>query len=230
MSRKSLKMDAKAAMREASVNPYVVTVIYGIIIIAILVVQSALGLWGGLVENGTLSSVSQVAVFTAADFIFTIASFVLGIILKTGYQAFCLKVAKRDSSMSYGDLFSPVKYIFKVIGLVFMISLLVLLWTLLFIIPGIIASYRYSQAIFILAENPDKGIMQCIRESKEMMVGHKWEYFVLEISFILWQFLGIIICGLALIYVYPYMSVTLANYYNSIKPAEVVSEPTETWE
>lgn len=230
MSRKSLKMDAKAAMREASVNPYVVTVIYGIIAVVMSAVQSALELWGGFVENGSLSGESQIAAFTAANFIFLIVSFVLGSILETGYHAFSLKVANRDSSMSYGDLFSSVKYIFKVIGLFFMIFLFTFLWSLLFVIPGIIAAYRYSQAIFILVENPDKGIMQCIRESKEMMVGHKWEYFVLELSFILWQLLGVITCGLALIYVYPYMSVTCANFYNSIKPAEIVSESTETWE
>uniref|UniRef100_UPI000AD4E94B DUF975 family protein n=1 Tax=Clostridium sp. NkU-1 TaxID=1095009 RepID=UPI000AD4E94B len=111
-----------------------------------------------------------------------------------------------------------------------MVSLLTFLWALLLIIPGIIAAYRYSQAIFIMVEDPSKGIMQCIRESKEMMVGHKWEYFVLELSFILWQLLGLVTCGLAYIYVYPYMKVTFANYYNAVKPKTVVYEEEAVFE
>jgi len=126
--------------------------------------------------------------------------------------------------MSYGDLFSSVRYLLKALGLILMVSLLTFLWALLLIVPGIIAAYRYSQAIIIMVEDPNKGIMQCIRESKEMMVGHKWEFFVLELSFILWQLLGLVTCGLAFIYVYPYMKVTFANYYNAIKPNTVVYE------
>jgi uncharacterized membrane protein len=72
--------------------------------------------------------------------------------------------------------------------------------------------------------------MQCIRESKEMMVGHKWEFFVLELSFILWQLLGLVTCGLAFIYVYPYMKVTFANYYNAVKPKTVVYEEATVFE
>ncbi len=103
----------------------------------------------------------------------------------------------------------------------------VMLWCLLLIIPGIIAAYRYSQAIFIMVEDPDKGMMQCIRESKEMMAGHKMEYFILEISFFFWMLLGSVTCGLAYIYVYPYMTVTFANYYNRLKPVSVVYEDAE---
>ena len=109
-----------------------------------------------------------------------------------------------------------------------MISVFVLLWCILLIIPGIIAAYRYSQAIFIMVEDPNKGIMQCIRESKEMMAGHKMEYFILELSFFFWMLLGGVTCGLAYIYVYPYMAVTFANYYNSLKPVSVVYENADT--
>lgn len=147
-----------------------------------------------------------------------------------GYQSYCLKVANRDNTMSYGDLFASTKYLLKALGLSIMIALFTILWSLLFIIPGIIAAYRYSQAIFVLVENPDKGVMQCIRESREMMVGHKWEFFVLELSFILWQLLVLVTCFLANIYVYPYTMVTYANYYNAIKPKTVVYEETAVFE
>ena len=130
--------------------------------------------------------------------------------------------------MSYGDLFSSVLYLLKAIGLTLMISVFVLLWCILLVIPGIIAAYRYSQAIFIMVEDPNKGIMQCIRESKEMMAGHKMEYFILELSFFFWMLLGGVTCGRAYIYVYPYMTVTFANYYNQLKPVSVVYENADT--
>lgn len=230
MSRKTLKMDAKDAMREALVSPYMVTIILGVITIVLSVVQGFLDIWQGMIENAGTYDLGQTGAFAASSIIFMIISFILSTIIQFGYQAYCLKVANRDQTMSYGDLFSTARYLLKTLGLVFMMSLLTVLWTLLLIIPGIIAAYRYSQAIFIMVENPDKGVMQCIRESKEMMAGHKWEYFVLELSFILWQLLGLVTCGLAFIYVYPYTNVTLANYYNEIKPKTVVYEEASVFE
>jgi uncharacterized membrane protein len=153
-----------------------------------------------------------------SSLIFAVIYFVITSVLEFGYLLFCLKVSNRDSTMAYSDLFLGIRYIFKVLGLSIMIIIFSLLWTLLLIIPGIIASFRYSQAVFILAENPDKGILQCIRESKEMMRNHKFEYFVLDLSFLLWILLMIVTFGLASIYVNPYMTITKANYYNAIKP------------
>ncbi len=223
MSREVLKTDAKEAMREAVVSPYVVTLIMGIIAIVMSVIQTFLDLWEKVLDKGGgYTDPGQFGTFAVCSIIFFIIYFVLSTIIQFGYHSYCLKVAGRDTSMSYGDLFASAKYLLKAIGLLFMISLFVLLWTLLLVVPGIIAAYSYSQAVFILVENPDKGVMQCIRESKEMMVGHKWEFFVLELSFILWQLLGIVTCGLAFIYVYPYMTVTFANYYNAVKPKPVL--------
>lgn len=225
MSRKDLKFDAKDAMRDALVSPYMVTIIVGVIMVILSVVQGFLDIWEGMIENaGAYGDVGQYGAFAISSVIFLIINIVISTIIQFGYQSYCLKVANRDNTMSYGDLFSSVRYLLKALGLILMVSLLTFLWALLLIIPGIIAAYRYSQAIMIMVEDPNKGIMQCIRESKEMMVGHKWEFFVLELSFILWQLLGLVTCGLAFIYVYPYMKVTFANYYNAIKPITVVYE------
>ncbi|MBE7719713.1 DUF975 family protein [Lacrimispora indolis] len=231
MSREALKMDAKAAMREALVSPYMVTIILGVITIVFSAVQGFLDIWEGMIENaGAYGDIGQSGAFAVSSIIFMIVYFIVSTIIQFGYQSYCLKVANRDQTMSYGDLFGSVRYLLKAMGLVLMMSLLTILWSLLLIIPGIIAAYRYSQAIIIMVEDPDKGVMQCIRESKEMMAGHKWEFFVLELSFILWQLLGLVTCGLAFIYVYPYTKVTLANYYNEIKPKTVVYEESYMFE
>lgn len=223
MERATLKMDAKAAMREAPVSPYVVTVIMGVIAIVLSVIDSFLRIWEDVLYKGN-GDVGQMGKFLVVSVIFFVIYMVLSTILQFGYQSYCLKVANRDSSMSYMDLFSSTRYLLKSLGLIIMVGIFTFLWMLLFIVPGIIASYRYSQAVLIMVEDPSKGVFQCIRESKEMMVGYKFDYFVLELSFILWSLLALVTCGLALIYVYPYMNVTFANFYNKIKPESLVYE------
>jgi len=80
----------------------------------------------------------------------------------------------------------------KSLGLFLFMSLFILLWSLLFVIPGIIAAIRYSQAFYVLADHPEYGIQDCMNESKRMMYGNKWKYFVTMFSFIGW----IILCSI----------------------------------
>ncbi|MDF2888876.1 MAG: hypothetical protein K0R23_3261 [Lacrimispora sp.] len=216
MDRKILKADAKNAMKQAFISPYMVTVIMGVILMVLTVIQVFLDKWQEILESSNAGA-DQWRSYILFSIVFFVIYFILSTLLEFGYQSFCLKVAKRDESMSYGDLFSSASYFFKALGLYFIIGVFVFLWSLLLIIPGIIAALRYSQAIFIMVENPDKGVFQCIEESKDMMDGHLWEFFVLNLSFILWHLLALITCSLSYIYVYPYVTVTQANYYNKIK-------------
>ena len=90
------------------------------------------------------------------------------------------------------DVFLGFRYYGKALGLYLFKLFFVLLWALLFIVPGIIAAIRYSQAYFIMADDPHKGIRQCMNESKEMMKGNKATCFLLELSFIGWLLLAIV--------------------------------------
>jgi uncharacterized membrane protein len=98
----------------------------------------------------------------------------------------------------------------------FMTGLFIFLWTLLFIIPGIIAAYRYSMTSYILLENPDMPVMDAIRRSKEMMDGNKGRLFCLDISFIGWWLLCILTCGLGFLWLYPYMNAATVAFYNEV--------------
>jgi uncharacterized membrane protein len=80
----------------------------------------------------------------------------------------------------------------------------------------------YSQAMYILAENPEMGALEAISRSKAMMKGHKWELFVLTLSFMGWLFLGVLTLGIGFIWIVPYMNATLANFHNSINSDVVV--------
>ena len=102
----------------------------------------------------------------------------------------------------------------------FVVGLLVyvftFLWSLLLIIPGIIASYAYSMTFFIQHDNPEMRETEAITASKEMMKGHKWELFVLDLSFIGWYLLSCLTFGILLLYVVPYHNATRAAYYEKL--------------
>ena len=81
--------------------------------------------------------------------------------------------------------YSPASiYFLKAMGLNLFMALFIWLWSLLFIVPGIIAAYRYRLAPYLMAENPNLGIREAVNMSKELMAGHKWRLFCLNLSFI----------------------------------------------
>lgn len=114
-------------------------------------------------------------------------------------------------------LFDEFKSFWSAFKVTFLVGLFTMLWSMLFVIPGIIKALSYSQAMYILAENPEIGAREAIDRSKAMMEGHKMELFVLGLSFIGWHLLGAVTFGIAYVYVLPYMNATMANFYNSIK-------------
>lgn len=121
----------------------------------------------------------------------------------------------KDAFSGFDDFWSAFK-------VTFLVGLYTFLWSLLFVIPGIIKAYAYSMSLYILAENKGKSARECINESKAMTEGHKMELFVLELSFFGWGLLTAITFGIAGIWVVPYMSATFTNAYYSLKPAAPV--------
>ena len=115
--------------------------------------------------------------------------------LTLGVSLFFLATFRRHDVHST-DIFLGFEKFGKALGLYIFQAIFIALWTCLFIIPGIIASIRYSQAFFILADDPSKGIRQCMNESKAMMKGNKSKYFWLYLSFIGWAFLCAIPSGI----------------------------------
>lgn len=111
-----------------------------------------------------------------------------------------------------------------------LVAVFTFLWSLLFVIPGIIKSFSYSQTMLIVAENKGISAREALNRSKAMMEGHKIDLFVLSLSFIGWGLLCGITFGIAYIWVGPYMQATMVNFYNDLKPVEaepVVEAPAE---
>lgn len=116
------------------------------------------------------------------------------------------------------------------VKVMFFKDLYVVLWSLLFIVPGIYKAYQYRMVPYILGENPDMTYQEVLQRSKDMMDGQKWDAFVLDLSFILWHMLGGITCGLAeIFYVAPYVNLTDAALYSRLSRkdlADAQSVPT----
>lgn len=126
-----------------------------------------------------------------------------------------------------GDAFGGFDDFWTAFKVNFFVGLFTFLWSLLFVIPGIVKSFAYSQAMYIAAENKGIPALEAIRRSDAMMNGHKMEYFVLALSFIGWSLLGSFTFGIAYIWVLPYMNATYVNFYNAIKPQETIETVAE---
>ena len=106
----------------------------------------------------------------------------------------------------------------NVVKIMFLRSVYIFLWSLLFIIPGIIKAYEYLMIPYILAEDPDIDSKEAFAMSKQMMDGNKWKAFVLRLSFIGWIILSVFTCGiLSIFYVNPYIFMTEAELYVALK-------------
>ena len=133
-----------------------------------------------------------------------------------GVQRFMLKSV--DDKAEVKEVLYAFDHSYKnVVRTMFHKDIRVLLWSLLFVIPGIYKSYQYRMVSYILAEPPDTDYRQALQMSKDMMNGEKWHAFVLDLSFILWHMLGAITCGIVeLFYVNPYIWLTDAALYRKL--------------
>ena len=149
-------------------------------------------------------------------------------IFGAGFVIFILNTVKKAGAV-YGNLLDGFSLAGKLLLLALLEWLFISLWSLLFLIPGIIAAYRYRMAIYLLLDNPEMGVMACLDESKRMMSGHKWELFVLDLSFIGWWLLTAIpYIGYAVsIWTTPYIKTTYVLYYMALagKPVSVDPAP-----
>lgn len=107
------------------------------------------------------------------------------------------------------------------VKVMFFRDLYTILWTLLFIIPGIVKSYEYMMIPYILSDNPDIDRKEAFALSKKMMDGNKWKAFVLDLSFIGWKLLSALTLGLlGIFYVTPYQEYTRAALYRKLSGAD----------
>ncbi len=143
--------------------------------------------------------------------------FLISCIIEAGFFIFLLNTI-RSRQPCFGNLLDGFGFWFRIILLQIIKGVLVGLWSLLLVVPGVIASYRYSQALYILIDDPGKSSLQCLRESRALMKGHKADLFMLDLSLIGWYLLGALpYVGYAVqVWSVPYIAMIKALYYESL--------------
>lgn len=152
--------------------------------------------------------------------VMAVISFVLGSIVGVGYSKFNLDLVDRQEEPQIGTLFGYFKHWQTLVVANLLQLLYILLWTLLLIIPGIMASYSYAMTGYILAENPELAPSEALARSKEMMRGNRWRLFCLQLSFIGWRLLCSLTLGIGNLWLTPYRQAATAAFYRDLSGTE----------
>lgn len=147
---------------------------------------------------------------------FSLVSLIITGPFALGFSIFALALS-RNQEAKFAQLFDGFNIFWKAIGTYLLMVLFTILWSLLLIIPGIIAALSYSMTFFILAENQNIRAIEAIDKSKNMMYGYKWKFFLLGLRFIGWALLCILTAGVGFLWLIPYMKVSYAKFYDDIK-------------
>lgn len=222
LNRIELKLNAKAITKSARVSAYQMTLLY-------LVIRFVLGLADNYVsaDEGTWVEIGDMqfqvqSLFHHAAFPTPVVVFVsvlvwlLGCVLAAGYVLYHQGV-RRGEEMPVSSLFDGFGFVGKIVLLNLVITVFVALWSILFIIPGIIAGYRYRFALYNLCENPELGVMDALNMSKAQTKGYKLDLFVLDLTFIGWSLLCGLTLGILSIWITPYIQQTDLGYFEAIK-------------
>ena len=132
-----------------------------------------------------------------------------------GMLSYFLK-RSRNENVTYKELFSKTNMFFSFIGLYILVSIVTFLWSLLFIIPGILAVIDYSLVYFIKLDNPNLGLSSVMKKSKELMKGNRDRYFGLCVGLFAYFVLGAFTLGILYIWILPLSCVMMANFYNDL--------------
>lgn len=146
--------------------------------------------------------------------------------LLLGYAIFSLSIS-RNKKTKFEYAFEGFNNFGIALGTYFLMFIYVFLWTLLFIIPGVIALFSYSMAFYILADDDSIGAVEALKKSKELMKGNKLKLFYLMLRFLGLTFLCLLTFGIGFLWLIPFVNVTLAKFYDDIKPQEEIEIESE---
>lgn len=229
IDRAAVKARARELLREGSPSPILVGLVYLLICLVVGGLSTAIylskvdpqsaALYYQYIAGGhydhALRLLDSLQPGTAGSLVNTLLGWMEGV-LQAGFLLFLLNTA-RGLKAGYGNLLDGFGMFLRILWLNILQSLLIYCWTLLFIIPGIVARYRYRMAIYILLDNPGLSAFECLRASAEMTQGHKGELFVLDLSFLGWLLLSVV--PLTLVWTVPYLHMSYTLYYEALRAA-----------
>lgn len=163
----------------------------------------ALAIILGIISGGVLAFITEL----------------LALPLYIGFISYILSLT-REEEVSLTDIFQNYKKIGLIVVTLIISYVFIIFGYILLIIPGIMIAFSLVMVGYLLADSKETSISEArniIRESIEMMNGYKLDYFIFELSFIGWYFLGAITFGIAYIYVIPYFTFANTLYYQRLK-------------
>ena len=167
--------------------------------------------------GSVLGRLSPALMASAGTILFALSIVISGP-LEYGMAHALVAFAREDEKPDISDLFVAYKEaLTESVVLVLLRSIFLFLWTLLFIIPGIIKTYAYSMAFYIQQDSSDKSWRSCLDRSQEMMKGYKWKLFCLDFSFIGWYILGFFCFGVGTLWVSSYHATARAHFYEELR-------------
>lgn len=178
INRPQLKQEMKELLRGAEVNPKAFLLLY-------LSLNLVLGLISAIAAPSTALPLSS----SPLQLFIRVLVGLLSSVLSIGFILYCMTVRRRQRA-EFATLFDGFSFAGRVIGLVIIEFFFIFLWSLLFIIPGFIAAYRYRFAYYNLCENPALGAMEALELSKRQTMGYKAQLFTFDLSYLGWSFLA----------------------------------------
>lgn len=247
-----MKRGAKDAIRQTKPSPIWVTLALTLVLTLLSVLTLVItGEWAAYMEmfqaalEGVTLYVEPTGTTSVWGWLLSMALQVMSIELNMGFVLYAMRVSRLEKP-GFGDIFDSFGMFFRVIWMDILPSLLLGLWSLLYVIPAsalavlvggywplavclpllipmVRASYGYRQATYLMFDHPEMTCMQCIRTSRDMMDGHKWELFKLDLSFIGWYLLSVI--PFVTLWVTPYTAVTRARYFDAVSQDYAAKRP-----
>lgn len=226
--RAELKRRSKAQLQSATPNIYIVSLVFLLLTTLPAYIQQYSLMKQLLLAGGNIDSMYQIIqewVYTGQSTGLKLAMLAMNIFLSVvtfGYLCYCLRVSRGAETGGAATLFSGFSQFWRVFSMNLLMGVFIFLWSLLLLIPGIVMACAYSQAPFIMLEHPEMSALECISESKKMMEGRKFDWFVLQLSFIGWWMLSSLTFGVLNIWITPYRQTANAGFYNGLVgwPAE----------
>ena len=186
----------------------------------------SIGTNGGVDSEVGAFILASLPIIIIASLFAAVIYFALGSFIGVGYAKFNLNLVDKKNA-AFETLFEYFSH-WKTTTIVRLLrALYVFLWSLLFIIPGIVAGFSYAMTDYILAEDPELTADEAISQSKSIMMGNKWRFFCLQFSFIGWDILATLAFGIGHLWLTPYKQAAYAAFYREVSGTEFCYEETE---
>lgn len=228
--RKKYKKFAKTQLTGRWTVPVLITLVIGIITILFSIPETNALLRSGYFEaiaaqdiDMLISAAEEIQKSSTTNFVTSIVQMIVSAILSVAALNVYITMSRSPEPVKFGKFIEGFNsWLRATLGILWEF-LWIFLWTLLFVIPGIIKAYAYSQTLFIIAEYKNVSVTKALNISKIITKGHKWDIFVMYLSFIGWDILCLFTLGIGNLWLTPYKTMTYTNAFHAMLKEAVES-------